>query len=87
MTAPKKRTTKSRRDKRRLHIYLKKPNLVECSKCGKSTLPHRICPFCGYYKGKQVITVSDEEKEKKKKNEEKKKGKERSLDLGKLSKK
>jgi len=23
-------------------------------------VPHRVCPACGYYKGRQVITVTAE---------------------------
>ncbi len=79
MTAPKKRTTKSRRDKRRLHIFLNKPHLTKCSNCGKSILPHRVCSFCGYYKGRQVLNIKSEK--------EKEKEKEKILDLKKLSNK
>jgi ribosomal protein L32 len=28
-------------------------------------MPHRVCPHCGFYKGKQVVQVAKEEKEKK----------------------
>ena len=31
------------------------PELVKCSQCGELKRPHRICPECGYYNGKQVI--------------------------------
>ena len=50
MTAPKSRGTKSKRDKKRLHILLKGPNLVKCKKCGKSIRSHTVCNFCGYNK-------------------------------------
>lgn len=26
-----------------------------CSNCGNPKLPHRACPECGFYKGRQVI--------------------------------
>lgn len=29
----------------------------KCSNCGAKKLSHRVCPVCGYYKGKQVITI------------------------------
>jgi len=90
MTAPKSRGTKSKRDKKRIHIVLKKPNLVKCKKCNKSILSHIVCPFCGYYKGRQVLDVlskkAKKEIQKKEKQEKGKKEKE-SLDLKKLSKK
>ena len=90
MTAPKSRGTKSKRDKKRLHIFLKEPNLVKCRKCGKLILPHIICPFCGYYKGRQVLDIlsKKEKKEIKKKEDQKKEEqKKKPLDLKKLSKK
>ena len=73
MTAPKSRGTKSKRDKRRLHIVLKKPNLVKCKKCGKLIQSHIVCSFCGYYKGRQIIDVLKKKDKKKRKEEESKK--------------
>ena len=57
MAVPKKHTTKSARDQKRMHIFLKAKKLVACSHCGKLKLPHTICPNCGYYKGEEVINV------------------------------
>lgn len=57
MAVPRMHHTKSRRNKGRMHIYLKPAGLALCSKCGKSVLPHRVCRFCGYYKGREVIDV------------------------------
>jgi large subunit ribosomal protein L32 len=34
---------------------LKARALAECPNCGEMTMPHRVCPYCGYYKGKQVL--------------------------------
>jgi len=94
MTVPKSRGTKSKRDKRRLHIFLKKPTVTKCSKCGKMIPPHTACSFCGYYKGRQIIDVlakltkrEKKEKEKKMKNEEKVAKEKKALNLQKLSKK
>ena len=28
-----------------------------CSNCSAPATPHRVCPSCGYYNGKQVISV------------------------------
>lgn len=78
-----------------MHIFLKGPVFVNCPKCRKLILPHRICPFCGYYKGIEVIDVlkklTEKEKKKKKKEmklkeaEQAKEGKGGPLSLGKLS--
>jgi len=31
--------------------------LHKCSQCGSATPSHRACRACGYYKGRQVLTV------------------------------
>ena len=55
MAHPKRKTSKSRRDKRRTHYKAKAPTIIECSNCGSPTMFHRVCPECGYYKGKPAI--------------------------------
>lgn len=59
MAVPKQRTPKSRRDRRRAHHALKAKNLVQCNNCGEMRLPHRVCPTCGYYKGREVLIIED----------------------------
>ncbi|MCD6086300.1 50S ribosomal protein L32 [bacterium] len=54
---PKRHKTKSKVGMRRSHLKLEKKNLVACSHCGNLILPHRVCPYCGYYRGKMVIDV------------------------------
>jgi len=68
---PKQRHTKSRRNKRRLHLFLERPILVSCPKCGKPILPHTVCSNCGYYKGVEVIDVLKKLTKKEKKKREK----------------
>ncbi len=34
-----------------------------CKNCGAKKLSHRVCPVCGYYKGKQVITIKSKSKD------------------------
>ena len=58
MGVPKRRTSRSRRDKRRNHQRLVVPNLSVCPQCGAAMLPHRICPSCGFYKEREVIAAS-----------------------------
>ena len=60
MAVPKKKTTKSRRDKRRAHDALNAANIVENQTTGELTLPHHISAD-GYYRGRQVIIPRDEE--------------------------
>lgn len=71
MAVPKQRHTKSRRNKRRMHIFLKKPNLSICSKCGKEVLPHTVCQDCGYYKNEEIIDVLKKLTKKERKQKEK----------------
>ena len=55
MAVPKRKTSKSRRNKRRAHDSLKNPPMTLCAHCNQPILPHRVCPSCGYYKGREVI--------------------------------
>ncbi len=59
MANPKRRHSKSRRGKRRSHDSLTAPNLSICSNCGSQVMPHRVCPNCGHYKGRQVVEVEE----------------------------
>ena len=56
MAVPKRRTSKSKKLKRRTHKKLILPNLSECSNCGEMRKNHHVCPSCGYYDGKEVIS-------------------------------
>lgn len=58
MAVPKKRTTKSRRDKRRSHHFLKPVNVSICNNCSSPKLNHNICSKCGFYRNRKVINVT-----------------------------
>jgi large subunit ribosomal protein L32 len=55
MAVPKKRTSSQRRDKRRATHRVRPPRLNRCPQCGSPRLPHRVCPTCGTYAGREVI--------------------------------
>ncbi|MBR4642256.1 MAG: 50S ribosomal protein L32 [Selenomonadaceae bacterium] len=55
MAAPKRKLSKSRRDRRRANWKLEAPNYVKCPRCHEPKLPHHVCPECGYYDGRAVI--------------------------------
>jgi len=57
MGVPKRRMSKMRLRTRRAANRAQAPELGSCSQCGARVLPHRVCPSCGFYKGKQVLTV------------------------------
>lgn len=65
MAHPKRKHSYSRTRKRRTHQKLSVPHLIVCSECKRLKPAHMVCPFCGYYKGKEVITIEFKEKKKK----------------------
>lgn len=71
MAVPKQHKTKSRRNQRRMHLYLKGPSLSLCPKCKKPVLLHTVCQSCGFYKGQEVIDVLKKLTKKEKKQKEK----------------
>jgi large subunit ribosomal protein L32 len=60
MPNPKRRHSNSRTQNRRAHDALRKPAAGECPNCHESKLPHRVCPHCGQYKGREVIETTTE---------------------------
>lgn len=61
MGVPKRRTSKSRIRQRKASHRKKIPASKACPKCGAPHQPHRVCPACGYYNGRQVLIVSVDE--------------------------
>ena len=55
MAHPKHKVSKQRRDKRITHDVAVVPTLATCSNCGATIMYHRVCPECGYYRGRQII--------------------------------
>jgi large subunit ribosomal protein L32 len=55
MPHPKHKISNTRRDKRRTHYKAEAPTVTVCSNCGAPVLYHRVCPECGYYRGKKAI--------------------------------
>ena len=54
---PKRKTAKARQGKRRSHLYLRGPALSPCPQCRQPRLNHHVCPHCGYYGGREVISI------------------------------
>ena len=57
MAHAKRKTSKSRRDKRRTHYKAEAPSLTVCKETGAVHLPHRAYTVDGnlYYNGKLII--------------------------------
>lgn len=71
MAVPKQRHTKSRRNKRRMHLYIEESILGVCPKCGKPVKHHTVCLNCGYYKGAEAVDVLKKLNRKERKKREK----------------
>jgi large subunit ribosomal protein L32 len=58
VAVPKKKTSKSRRDRRRAnHDRIDQPTISRCPECGEPVVPHQACSECGVYRGRQVIEI------------------------------
>ena len=59
MGVPKRKPSRSRmRQRRAYNSVLSLPQLSTCPQCASPYVSHRVCPHCGFYKGRQVITVT-----------------------------
>ena len=58
MAVPKQKKSKAKRDSRRAqHDKITLPNVSICTNCGADVLSHRACTECGFYKGRQAVSV------------------------------
>jgi len=67
MAVPRHHMAKGKQLRRRSHLALKGSVLSKCSHCGKMTMPHQVCKFCGFYKGREVLNVLAKELKKREK--------------------
>jgi large subunit ribosomal protein L32 len=42
------------------HHAIAPKSLSTCSRCSYRRPPHRVCPNCGYYDGREVVSKEDE---------------------------
>lgn len=56
----KRKRSNSRQGTRASHFRLETPSFSRCSQCRSAILPHRVCPVCGYYDGREVLKTSSE---------------------------
>jgi large subunit ribosomal protein L32 len=52
---PKKKHSSKRKGGRAAHHFLKRTGVAHCPQCRSARLPHRVCPSCGYYNGREVV--------------------------------
>jgi large subunit ribosomal protein L32 len=60
MAVPKRKKSKSKIRSRKRSHKRKLAATQACPQCGAAQEPHRVCPSCGYYRGRQVVTVEAE---------------------------
>lgn len=58
---PKRKRTQTRKGKRWSHLQLRPTTLTTCPQCRNLKPSHRVCPICGFYAGREVITAAEEE--------------------------
>ncbi|MCK5843696.1 MAG: 50S ribosomal protein L32 [Victivallales bacterium] len=59
MAVPKRKTSKMKIRQRKAANRYKGVQVTKCAECGAPAAPHRVCPSCGMYKGKQVLTIEE----------------------------
>ena len=57
MAVPKRKTSKSRRDKRRSHHRISPVNIVVDKKSGEYKLSHHVDLKSGFYNGKKILDI------------------------------
>ncbi len=56
---PKKKHSRRRAKGRWAHRSLSPVGVSDCPQCRSVKLPHRVCPTCGFYNGREVIPAED----------------------------
>jgi large subunit ribosomal protein L32 len=56
MAVPKQKQSHSRTNKRRSQHKITPPRLRACPHCHSPRLPHRVCPVCGTYAGREIYS-------------------------------
>ncbi len=55
MAVPKQKQSHARTAQRRSQHKVGAPTYNSCPQCHSPRLPHRVCPVCGNYKGREVV--------------------------------
>lgn len=61
MAVPRKKVTRMKRNQRRAHDALAANAFNECPNCGELKRPHHVCAACGYYNGRKVVEIAQDD--------------------------
>jgi len=53
---PKKKHSKARTRRNQAHTGRSVPSYTICKECSDPVLSHHVCPSCGYYQGRVVVS-------------------------------
>ena len=59
MAVPKQKQSHARTAQRRAQHKITAPAVNDCPQCRRPRRPHRVCPHCGFYGGREVVHVHD----------------------------
>ncbi len=60
MAVPKRKKSRARtRHRKAQWLRIEAPPRANCSHCGSPIRPHTVCEVCGYYAGRQVVSVEE----------------------------
>ena len=59
MAVPKQKQSHARTAQRRAQHKITAPAVNGCPQCRRPRRPHRVCPHCGFYGGREVVHVHD----------------------------
>ena len=65
MPVPKRKTSKSRRDKRSSGKFIREKIATKCPNCKKAIATHAVCNECGHYKGVKIMKTKAEKRQEK----------------------
>ena len=57
MAVPKRKTSRMQHRQRKAANRYQGVEATFCANCGAPVAPHRVCPSCGQYDGKQILKV------------------------------
>lgn len=57
MAVPRNRHSNARKNSKRAHHAKKPKQLATCSNCQAEKLSHVMCPHCGWYGGRPIMTA------------------------------